>query len=508
VSKRKLLLADDSITIQKVVNLTFADEGFDVITVNNGDDALRQISEQRPDIILADVNIPGPNGYEICEMIRHTDEVKDLPVVLLVGSYEPFDPDRAQHVGANDFLTKPFSSIRQLVATVSNLLPEQPVEMPTEQLPEPEEAASPDADTIPMGGSPTLEMPAAHVEAAEIEPAPILDVPTPDTESQTADFSAELTDDIESLYDQSLSATIEIPHPAADAELAGETEQTESVEEPVNEPELETAQQPAAFELGDPSMDDEMIETVYTIEPENLIEPEPQLPSAEAETSEFTETEPEQPEEFQTVPLASGQADTQAEAASEPATGDEQDFLRNLAERQPASYLSNEPENETLFEAEPEAEPEPESAEDEAMAFRAEEPVPAETNGNGTYPHEQHEESTFVDTADQFGQATPWDSVAHPRPFTPPVEAAPTEEFEESDLLDLGESGEPAQPPTIQEASAHDAGAPQFSDDVIDRIADRVVAKLSEQLVREIADRIVPDAVESFFMKKFGRSDT
>jgi hypothetical protein len=83
----------------------------------------------------------------------------------------------------------------------------------------------------------------------------------------------------------------------------------------------------------------------------------------------------------------------------------------------------------------------------------------------------------------------------------------PTEAFEESDLLGLVETAEPVPPTTWQEASMQDIGAPQFSDEVIDRIADRVVAKLSEQLVREIADRIVPDAVESFILKKFGRGD-
>ena len=99
MSKRKLLLADDSITIQKVVNLTFADEGIDVITVGDGDSAMAKISESAPDVILADVHMPGLSGYQVCEMVRANEATRLLPVVLLVGSFEPFDENEAARVG-------------------------------------------------------------------------------------------------------------------------------------------------------------------------------------------------------------------------------------------------------------------------------------------------------------------------------------------------------------------------------------------------------------------------
>jgi Response regulators consisting of a CheY-like receiver domain and a winged-helix DNA-binding domain len=122
VSNRRLLLADDSLTIQKVVNLTFSDEGFDVQTVGDGDTALEAIRAFIPDIVLADVNMPGADGYSICESLRSGDATKNVPVILLVGSFEPFDEERAGLVGANAFLTKPFQSIRQLIAQVNELL--------------------------------------------------------------------------------------------------------------------------------------------------------------------------------------------------------------------------------------------------------------------------------------------------------------------------------------------------------------------------------------------------
>ncbi len=122
MSKRTLLLADDSITIQKVVNLTFADEGIEVITVGDGDSAMEKISEISPDVVLADVHMPGLNGYQICEILRENPATKHTPVVLLVGSFEPFDEGEAARVGASAYLTKPFQSIRQLVSQVTDLM--------------------------------------------------------------------------------------------------------------------------------------------------------------------------------------------------------------------------------------------------------------------------------------------------------------------------------------------------------------------------------------------------
>ena len=122
VTGRKLLLADDSATIQKVVDLTFSDEGLEVITVSDGQQALEKLEEVMPDIVLADVFMPGLNGYQVCEHIKRTERFRHIPVMLLVGSFEPFDEAEARRVGADDYLTKPFQSIRTLIAKVGNLL--------------------------------------------------------------------------------------------------------------------------------------------------------------------------------------------------------------------------------------------------------------------------------------------------------------------------------------------------------------------------------------------------
>jgi CheY-like chemotaxis protein len=119
---RKLLLADDSVTIQKVVDLTFVDEGVQVVAVSNGAEAIERLAEISPDVVLADVFMPGVTGYQVCEYIKQNEKLKHIPVMLLVGSFEPFDEAEARRVGADDILTKPFQSIRNLVDRVGGLL--------------------------------------------------------------------------------------------------------------------------------------------------------------------------------------------------------------------------------------------------------------------------------------------------------------------------------------------------------------------------------------------------
>ncbi len=117
----RILLADDSITIQKVVNLTFADESIEVVAVSNGEMAERRLSEINPDLVLADIFMPGKNGYELCEYIKDNPQFRTIPVVLLVGAFEPFDQAEAKRVRADAHLTKPFES-RTLVETVRKLM--------------------------------------------------------------------------------------------------------------------------------------------------------------------------------------------------------------------------------------------------------------------------------------------------------------------------------------------------------------------------------------------------
>ena len=117
-----MLLADDSAAIQKVIELTFADEGMQVFSVGNGRLALETLEQVAPDVVLADVFMPELNGYDLCRSIKQNERFARTPVMLLVSSFEPFDEDEARRAGADDIVAKPFQSIRQLVNRVGSLL--------------------------------------------------------------------------------------------------------------------------------------------------------------------------------------------------------------------------------------------------------------------------------------------------------------------------------------------------------------------------------------------------
>ncbi|MDQ5838960.1 MAG: response regulator, partial [Acidobacteriota bacterium] len=121
--RRKLLLADDSPTVQKVISLFLEEEGIEVVAVGDGREALRLLEEERPpDILIADVWMPGPDGYELCERVKSDERLRHIPVILLVSKFEPFNEAEARRVGADTVLTKPFQSIRDLVSRVGSLL--------------------------------------------------------------------------------------------------------------------------------------------------------------------------------------------------------------------------------------------------------------------------------------------------------------------------------------------------------------------------------------------------
>ncbi len=103
-----LLLADDSVTIQRLVELTFAEQDITVVCVGNGDHALASIRHSPPDIVLADVGMPGLSGYDVARHIKHTPELAHIPVLLLTGAFEPIDRARAIESGYDGMLTKPF----------------------------------------------------------------------------------------------------------------------------------------------------------------------------------------------------------------------------------------------------------------------------------------------------------------------------------------------------------------------------------------------------------------
>jgi len=117
----KLLLADDSVTIQRVIELTFADEDVQVIAVGNGQQAIERAEKERPDIVLADVGMPERDGYEVAAFIKGNPTLSHVPVVLLTGAFEPIDETRARAVGCDGVLVKPFEP-QMVISRVKDLL--------------------------------------------------------------------------------------------------------------------------------------------------------------------------------------------------------------------------------------------------------------------------------------------------------------------------------------------------------------------------------------------------
>lgn len=118
---KRILLADDSITIQKVISITFASEDYDLVVVGDGEAAIQKARELKPDLIMADVAMPGKTGYEVCSFVKNDPGLKETPVLLLAGTFEPLNKDAAIKAGADDSIVKPFES-QELLDKVRELL--------------------------------------------------------------------------------------------------------------------------------------------------------------------------------------------------------------------------------------------------------------------------------------------------------------------------------------------------------------------------------------------------
>jgi CheY-like chemotaxis protein len=199
----KILVADDNSNIQKMVGLALKDHGIEVVAVGNGEAAVRKISDIKPDLVLADVFMPVRNGYEVCKYVKEDPALAHIPVILLVGAFDPLDEQEAQRVGADGVLKKPFVPPDPLISmvkaalvragiahagftpvvaappVVESALPEPPPKRPTpmplpqefsdtesfvEDLPAPVAAVKIDSGSQPLAFGSLLETPSAEKE--------------------------------------------------------------------------------------------------------------------------------------------------------------------------------------------------------------------------------------------------------------------------------------------------------------------------------------------------------
>ena len=160
----RILLADDSLTIQKVVELTFAGADYELRTAGSGDRAVALLAEFLPDLVLADAVMPGLTGYDVCEAVKRLPGGEFIPVVMLTGTFEPFDRTRADRAGAAAVVTKPFDShalagmVGDLIANAAEAraaVPPPPPEPPPPPPLEPEPVLAAPAEEVGEDTSPT-----------------------------------------------------------------------------------------------------------------------------------------------------------------------------------------------------------------------------------------------------------------------------------------------------------------------------------------------------------------
>lgn len=497
---RKLLLADDSLTIQKVVSLTFNDEAMEVVTVGSGAQAVEKLNESLPDIVLADVFMPEPNGYQLCERIKRDERLRHIPVVLLVGTFEPFNEAEARRVGADDVLTKPFQSIRDLVNKVGGLLGGEHADEKTtlgdhlrDDKREEEEAAATMHDLSP------LSMEARAVDAA----------------SATMNAHADAFGDFD-LDD----ATIQTM-PAAEFEAREHASASTSapVFSEINEEEQfsDRGETDEAFVLsiGSPDTDPEMIPRTQTdmdastqthLHPASAATPSEGSPLAQsafaAQMARATEADD--------ALLELGDIMPQRRSAAEA-----DDFILDIGDEElfdaaptPQPRAAKEDEDNLLFAESAPAAQEPELFE-EAENLVSSAPVignvPAPfAKEPEEVPEWTQEEAVWEMPAPTAESASTFDSAPAVMQEIMARESAPAFESEVAPAATVAAASEskmvaaqetsPA--PIQQEQTSH------LSPEMLDEVVRRVVAQMSEQVVREIAWEVVPDLAERLIKQR------
>jgi DNA-binding response OmpR family regulator len=119
--KNKVLVVDDEAYILNILDFSLDSEGFTVLTAANGEDALRKATDEHPDLVILDVMMPKIDGFEVCRALKAKKETQTIPVILLTAKDRDADRQKGGEVGADLYMTKPFSPAR-LIAAVQELL--------------------------------------------------------------------------------------------------------------------------------------------------------------------------------------------------------------------------------------------------------------------------------------------------------------------------------------------------------------------------------------------------
>jgi CheY-like chemotaxis protein len=470
---KKILLADDSITIQKVIELTFSDEDFEVVTVGNGRLAMERLPDARPDLVLCDIIMPEKDGYEVCDFIKKTPSLAHIPVLLLTGAFEPFDQERAARVGCDGYLAKPFEP-QTLIAKVKDLL---------------SKAASKPAAAAPSAPAPAAAAPPAPA-AAPAPPAAIPAPPTPATPATPAFVPPAY--DRGTGFDAAPAAGTP-PAPAAPWGAAGREPEPEPESEPELEAEAEADAEPdlATVKSAPYAADAERFMSKVPTSLDELYDedaygaPDDLMPLTDDESASVSGPAEEPPVDDEPAPWAQPTVEvpleTRAQAGVESAQmASEPGFEEVFDESAPplrSSVAAPAPAPPTV---------------ERGFGFVRQEDVlnspAAPSVPSPASPPTVKEGFGWVRDADVPGAAAP-PAVAAPAP--PP----------EASFRDLAPAPEPPAP----EAAKSVTGEVPVPVDMVEKIAQRVVAQISEKVIREIAWEVIPDLAEALIKREIDR---
>ena len=173
----KILAVDDSATMRKIMEMTFAGEDAEIVTIDSGEEALAKAKEVRPDVIFADASMKGMDGYAVAHAIKSDSSVADAAIILLASQHTPYDESKGKSSGVDDHVAKPFDS-QAVIDKVASVLvkPRSTVKTAASAPPPPAAAQAPAA---PKPQAPPLRSPKRTVAFGAAPPGPPAPKPRP-----------------------------------------------------------------------------------------------------------------------------------------------------------------------------------------------------------------------------------------------------------------------------------------------------------------------------------------
>ena len=118
---KRILVVDDEPHVVRTLTFVLEKEGYQVLTAGNGEDAINQVYESKPDLMFLDVMMPKKNGYEVCQEVKKDSSLSDIHIIMLTAKGQQADREKGLNTGADEFMTKPFS-LKMLVDKVKEIL--------------------------------------------------------------------------------------------------------------------------------------------------------------------------------------------------------------------------------------------------------------------------------------------------------------------------------------------------------------------------------------------------